>query len=30
LAEELENWGTSVRATGITGIFAAATEFTPQ
>ena len=30
LAEELENRGTSVKATGITGIFAGGTEFTPQ
>jgi phenylacetate-coenzyme A ligase PaaK-like adenylate-forming protein len=30
LAEELEKRGTSVKATGITGIFAGGTEFTPQ
>src|SRR3984957_1687946 len=30
LAEELENRGTSVRESGITGIFAGGTEFTPQ
>src|SRR5580693_6667119 len=30
LAEELENRGSSVRAAGITGIFAGGTEFTPQ
>jgi len=30
LAEELENRGTSVKAAGITGIFAGGTEFTPQ
>jgi hypothetical protein len=30
LAEELENRGTSIRQTGITGIFAGGTEFTPQ
>ena len=30
LAEELENRGTSVKASGITGIFAGGTEFTPQ
>jgi phenylacetate-coenzyme A ligase PaaK-like adenylate-forming protein len=30
LAEELDNRGTSVRAAGITGIFAGGTEFTPQ
>ncbi len=30
LAEELENIGTSIKATGITGIFAGGTEFTPQ
>jgi phenylacetate-coenzyme A ligase PaaK-like adenylate-forming protein len=30
LAEELENRGSSVAATGITGIFAGGTEFTPQ
>ena len=30
LAEELENRGTSIRAMGITGIFAGGTEFTPQ
>jgi hypothetical protein len=30
LAEELENRGTSIRETGITGIFAGGTEFTPQ
>jgi len=30
LSEELENRGSSVRATGITGIFAGGTEFTPQ
>ena len=30
LAEELENRGTSVKGTGITGIFAGGTEFTPQ
>ncbi len=30
LAEELENRGTSIEATGITGIFAGGTEFTPQ
>jgi hypothetical protein len=30
LAEELENRGTSVRGSGITGIFAGGTEFTPQ
>ena len=30
LAEELENRGTSVKETGITGIFAGGTEFTPQ
>jgi phenylacetate-coenzyme A ligase PaaK-like adenylate-forming protein len=30
LAEELENRGTNVKATGITGIFAGGTEFTPQ
>jgi phenylacetate-coenzyme A ligase PaaK-like adenylate-forming protein len=30
LAEELENRGTNIRATGITGIFAGGTEFTPQ
>ena len=30
LAEELENRGTSIKATGITGIFAGGTEFTPQ
>ncbi|MGH9661510.1 MAG: hypothetical protein ACRD96_23385 [Bryobacteraceae bacterium] len=30
LAEELENRGTSVKQTGITGIFAGGTEFTPQ
>src|SRR5213592_3386231 len=29
LADELENRGTSVKATGITGIFAGGTEFTP-
>jgi phenylacetate-coenzyme A ligase PaaK-like adenylate-forming protein len=30
LAEELENRGTSIRESGITGIFAGGTEFTPQ
>ena len=30
LAEELENRGTSIKATGIRGIFAGGTEFTPQ
>ncbi|MGH9723271.1 MAG: hypothetical protein ACRD8O_23925 [Bryobacteraceae bacterium] len=30
LAEELENRGSSVRKSGITGIFAGGTEFTPQ
>ena len=30
LAEELENRGSSIKATGITGIFAGGTEFTPQ
>jgi hypothetical protein len=30
LAQELENRGTSVKGTGITGIFAGGTEFTPQ
>jgi phenylacetate-coenzyme A ligase PaaK-like adenylate-forming protein len=30
LAEELENRGSSVKQTGITGIFAGGTEFTPQ
>jgi phenylacetate-coenzyme A ligase PaaK-like adenylate-forming protein len=30
LAEELENRGTSIKAAGITGIFAGGTEFTPQ
>jgi len=30
LAEELENRSTSIRGTGITGIFAGGTEFTPQ
>ena len=30
LAEELENRGTSIRETGITGIFSGGTEFTPQ
>src|SRR5439155_26435057 len=30
LAEELENRGMSVKGTGITGIFAGGTEFTPQ
>ncbi len=30
LAEELDNRGSSIRATGITGIFAGGTEFTPQ
>jgi hypothetical protein len=30
LAEELENRGSSIRETGITGIFAGGTEFTPQ
>jgi phenylacetate-coenzyme A ligase PaaK-like adenylate-forming protein len=30
LAEELENRGTSIKASGITGIFAGGTEFTPQ
>jgi phenylacetate-coenzyme A ligase PaaK-like adenylate-forming protein len=30
LAEELEDRGTSIRGTGITGIFAGGTEFTPQ
>jgi phenylacetate-coenzyme A ligase PaaK-like adenylate-forming protein len=30
LAEELENRGTSIRGSGITGIFAGGTEFTPQ
>ncbi|MCP5114200.1 MAG: hypothetical protein GY953_25500, partial [bacterium] len=30
LAEELENQGSSIRAEGITGIFAGGTEFTPQ
>jgi len=30
LAEELENRGLNVKATGITGIFAGGTEFTPQ
>ncbi len=30
LAEELENRGSSVKASGITGIFAGGTEFTPQ
>ncbi len=30
LAEELENRGSSIRAEGITGIFAGGTEFTPQ
>ena len=30
LAEELENRGTSIRQSGITGIFAGGTEFTPQ
>ncbi|HEV8483900.1 MAG TPA: hypothetical protein VGV87_10160 [Blastocatellia bacterium] len=30
LAEELENRGTSVKKSGITGIFAGGTEFTPQ
>jgi phenylacetate-coenzyme A ligase PaaK-like adenylate-forming protein len=30
LAEELETRGTSIRETGITGIFAGGTEFTPQ
>jgi hypothetical protein len=30
LAEELEKRGTNVKATGITGIFAGGTEFTPQ
>jgi phenylacetate-coenzyme A ligase PaaK-like adenylate-forming protein len=30
LAEELENRGSSVKVTGITGIFAGGTEFTPQ
>jgi phenylacetate-coenzyme A ligase PaaK-like adenylate-forming protein len=30
LAEELENRGSSIRASGITGIFAGGTEFTPQ
>jgi hypothetical protein len=30
LADELENRGTSIKATGITGIFAGGTEFTPQ
>src|SRR5260370_20901 len=30
LAEELENRGTNIRETGITGIFAGGTEFTPQ
>ena len=30
LAEELENRGSSMRETGITGIFAGGTEFTPQ
>jgi hypothetical protein len=30
LAEELENRGMSIKATGITGIFAGGTEFTPQ
>lgn len=30
LAEELEKRGTSVKGTGITGIFAGGTEFTPQ
>src|SRR5207244_4699176 len=30
LAEELENRGSSMRQTGITGIFAGGTEFTPQ
>jgi hypothetical protein len=30
LAEELENRGTSIKQSGITGIFAGGTEFTPQ
>lgn len=30
LAEELENRGTSIKESGITGIFAGGTEFTPQ
>jgi phenylacetate-coenzyme A ligase PaaK-like adenylate-forming protein len=30
LAEELENSGSSIKAAGITGIFAGGTEFTPQ
>jgi phenylacetate-coenzyme A ligase PaaK-like adenylate-forming protein len=30
LAEELENRGTTIKAMGITGIFAGGTEFTPQ
>jgi phenylacetate-coenzyme A ligase PaaK-like adenylate-forming protein len=30
LAEELENQGSSIKAMGITGIFAGGTEFTPQ
>jgi len=30
LAEELENRGTTIKALGITGIFAGGTEFTPQ
>jgi hypothetical protein len=30
LAEELEERGTNIRSTGITGIFAGGTEFTPQ
>jgi hypothetical protein len=30
LAEELENRGTTIKAAGITGIFAGGTEFTPQ
>ena len=30
LAEELENRGSSIKAAGITGIFAGGTEFTPQ
>jgi phenylacetate-coenzyme A ligase PaaK-like adenylate-forming protein len=30
MAEELENRGSSMRETGITGIFAGGTEFTPQ